>query len=306
MTERPLISVLMNCFNGQRYLRESIESILSQSYKNWELIFWDNNSTDKSLEIASLYSDKRIRIFSSKEHTNLGTARKNAFLKTRGEYLAFLDVDDIWNKDKLINQIKVFDNKEVGISYTNVLFFSKKTRENLYRPNYNFSLNTQSLITSYPLSLDSIMIDLNKVKKLDYQFDERFSHISDFDLMVRLSSISEIKYLDQVLSGWRIHKNNESFKRRELFNQEMEIWCNLHINNKYLAKYKKEIMELKLVVEAENRIFNYSFNLMVFKRAFFTRTNKIKNKIFIIFSFIPYLPKIIIQFKKLKFQSKWF
>ena len=65
-------------------------------------------------------------------------------------------------------------------------------------------------------------------------------------------------------------------------------------------------MELKLVVEAENRIFNYSFNLMVFKRAFFTRTNKIKNKIFIIFSFIPYLPKIIIQFKKLKFQSKWF
>ena len=194
MTERPLISVLMNCFNGQRYLRESIESILSQSYKNWELIFWDNNSTDKSLEIASLYSDKRIRIFSSKEHTNLGTARKNAFLKTRGEYLAFLDVDDIWNKDKLINQIKVFDNKEVGISYTNVLFFSKKTKENLYRPNYNFSLNTQSLITSYPLSLDSIMIDLNKVKKLDYQFDERFSHISDFDLMVRLSSISEIKY----------------------------------------------------------------------------------------------------------------
>ena len=64
--------------------------------------------------------------------------------------------------------------------------------------------------------------------------------------------------------------------KEELFNQEMEIWCNLHINNKYLAKYKKEIMELKLVVEAENRIFNYSFNLMVFKEHFLQEQIKLK------------------------------
>ena len=62
MNKSPLISILMNCFNGEIFLQEAIESILKQSYDNWELIFWDNKSTDKSLEIASRYKDQRIKI----------------------------------------------------------------------------------------------------------------------------------------------------------------------------------------------------------------------------------------------------
>ena len=101
MNKNPLVSILMNCFNGEVFLQEALESIFRQSYTNWELIFWDNKSTDKSIDIISSVKDKRIKIFSSQEHTNLGKARKNAFNKAKGDYLAFLDVDDLWEDNKL-------------------------------------------------------------------------------------------------------------------------------------------------------------------------------------------------------------
>ena len=77
MDKQPLISILMNCFNGEKYLEEALESIIQQSYKNWELIFWDNKSDDKSIQIVSSFKDKRIKIYKSSKHTNLGKARKH-------------------------------------------------------------------------------------------------------------------------------------------------------------------------------------------------------------------------------------
>ena len=230
----PLISILMNCFNGETYLKDALNSIISQSYSNWELIFWDNLSTDNSIKIVKSYKDKRIKIFKSHKHTNLGRARKDALKKTRGDYLTFLDVDDIWHKDKLNKQIKEFDkNEDIGISFTNTIFFSSNNKENLYKNKINFKVNTNSLIINYPLSLESIMIKMSQLKLIEYTFDEKFNHISDFDLIVRLSSVSKVKYLDEVLSYWRIHFNNESFKRKNIFNEEINRWCEFHLKNKY-------------------------------------------------------------------------
>ena len=92
-------------------------------------------------------------------------------------------------------------------------------------------------------------MDVNKLKLLKYDFDENYSHISDFDLVVRLSSISKVKYLNRVLSGWRIHRNNESFKKREIFNIEIQKWCDFHLKNRYLSKYKTQIRELKIFLQ---------------------------------------------------------
>ena len=257
MNKKPLITILMNCFNGELYLEEALKSLFEQTYKNWELIFWDNKSIDKSIEIVSSFKDKRIKIFKSLKHTNLGEARNNAFSKAQGKYLAFLDVDDIWYREKLSTQIKAFEDDDIGVSFTNSLYFSKKKKKNLYNKKSNIKVDTKSLITNYPLSLNSIMIDMKKLNKLEYVFDREYSHISDFDLMVRLSSLSKFKYLNKVLSGWRIHGNNESFKKKELFNKEKRKWCEFHLKNKYLANYLNEINELRLYTLAENRILNY-------------------------------------------------
>ena len=127
-----LISIIMNCHNGEKFLSEAINSILNQSYKNWELIFWDNCSTDNSPLILKQFKDHRIKYFKSDLFTSLGEARQLAFEKCLGEYVAFLDTDDIWYNNKLEKQIEKFE-RNVGIVTCKYLFFNDKIKKPLYQ-----------------------------------------------------------------------------------------------------------------------------------------------------------------------------
>ena len=149
------------------------------------------------------------------------------------------------------------------------------------------------------------MIDLKKLKNLSYDFDSNYSHISDFDLIIRFSSISKIKYLRQVLCGWRIHNDNESFIKKELFNNETEAWCNFHINNKFLRNFQKEIKALKSLIVARKRIINNGFYLNNLKDFKLFNQYSFKNNIFIILSYIPLIPKLIYVIKDYHFRKKW-
>ena len=108
MDNVPLVSIVMNCFNGQIYLKTALDSVLAQTYQNWELIFWDNQSVDKSVEIFKSYKDKRFKFFSSSKHTILYESRNNAIQKANGDLIAFLDTDDYWLSEKLEKQVKLF------------------------------------------------------------------------------------------------------------------------------------------------------------------------------------------------------
>ena len=99
-TNNPLISVIINCYNGEKFLKKSIESVINQTYSNWEIIFWDNLSNDNSKKIVNHYTDKRIKYFGAKNFTKLYEARNLAIEKASGEYIAFLDVDDWWTNNK--------------------------------------------------------------------------------------------------------------------------------------------------------------------------------------------------------------
>ena len=112
---QPLVSIIMNCFNGEKYLREALDSVVNQTYLNWELIFWDNQSTDESKEIFLSYDDERFKYYYSKTHTLLSEARNCAITKSHGDFIAFLDVDDWWDINKLEKQIPLFKDKDVGI-----------------------------------------------------------------------------------------------------------------------------------------------------------------------------------------------
>ena len=107
-----LVSVIMNCHNGEKFLRQSINSLLSQSYKNWELIFFDNVSKDKSIKIAKGFNDKRIKIYKTLKYMKLYSARDAAIKKTKGKIICFLDTDDLWKKNKLKEQLKIFHKKK--------------------------------------------------------------------------------------------------------------------------------------------------------------------------------------------------
>ena len=117
---KPLVSIIMNCHNGEEFVRQSLKSIKQQTYNNWELIFWDNKSTDNSKKIIKSYSDRRIRYFRSKKFLNLYSARNLAIKKAKGKYISFLDVDDLWKKNKLEKQVSYLKkNNDLKIVYSN-------------------------------------------------------------------------------------------------------------------------------------------------------------------------------------------
>ena len=129
-TNKPLVSIIMNCRNGEKYLKQSIKSILCQSFHNWELIFWDNKSIDNSKKILFTFKDKRIKYFYSNKNIKLYEARNKAIKKASGKYITFLDVDDFWKKKKLENQLRIFKKDDsINFIYSNYFVYYNKTKK---------------------------------------------------------------------------------------------------------------------------------------------------------------------------------
>ena len=106
----PRFSVIMNVYNGERWLRDALDSVVAQTCGDWELIFWDDQSKDGSAAVLQPYlADPRMRYFHAPVQTPLGEARQQAIEQARGSWLAFLDQDDFWTPDKLAEQARVID-----------------------------------------------------------------------------------------------------------------------------------------------------------------------------------------------------
>ena len=118
-TIKNLVSIIMNCHNGEKFINRSIRSILKQKYQNFEIIFYDNFSNDNTRKIIKQYKDKRINYYKSNKRLKLYDARNKAIKKSKGEYITFLDVDDEWHKEKLKYQIEQFYKFNHDVSYTN-------------------------------------------------------------------------------------------------------------------------------------------------------------------------------------------
>ncbi len=118
-----LVSIIINCHNGEKFLRRCLQSVINQNYKNWEIIFWNNNSTDNSKKIFHSYNDERFNYYESNNLTNLSIARNFAISKSKGKFISFLDVDDYWNENKLYKQISFFKtNDKIALLFSNFFF----------------------------------------------------------------------------------------------------------------------------------------------------------------------------------------
>ena len=122
------ISVIVNCHNGEKYLKECIKSILNQKFKNFEIIFFDNASSDNSKKILENFKDERIKYYSSNIKFPLYKARNEAIKKSSGSLIAFLDVDDWWEEDYLSSKDKFFENSEYDYFYSNTLVYYEKKK----------------------------------------------------------------------------------------------------------------------------------------------------------------------------------
>tara|TARA_B100000925_G_scaffold285624_1_gene262191 strand:- start:1465 stop:2349 length:885 start_codon:yes stop_codon:yes gene_type:complete len=214
INKKGLVSVIMNCFNGEKYLSHAVKSVLKQNYKNFEVIFWDNQSTDNSASIFKSFDDKRLKYFYAKTHTNLYEARNHAIEKSNGEYIAFLDTDDIWEHDKLSKQLPLFKNNKVGFVYSNYLIFDEIKNRKYQSKNKLFKGEVSAnLLKNYFIGLLTLVIRRSAYENITEKFDPNLQIIGDLDFIYRLSLNWYGDFSTKNLAICRKHGENLLFKQ---------------------------------------------------------------------------------------------
>ena len=277
--DEPLVSVIINCFNGARFIENALISVFKQTYKNFELIIWDNQSTDDTKKIVDSFSDERIKYYYADKHTNLYTARNKAVKKSNGQFITFLDCDDWWENNKIEKQIKKFQTGDFSIVYANQrLIFDKKTRfgkhidvlvcKILSRDHINikkfkkkgFKLEgniLNEILNDYKVGIATVMIK----KEIFDKFDDRFHIIGDFEFVIRTASKYQIGFIDEILASYRVHGFNESFRMRKLQIAELKTWYDETGKDKLISKlesfkmFKYKLMYLEAMDNVGDRNF---------------------------------------------------
>lgn len=113
-----LISIITPVYNSEKYIGETIKSVLSQTYNNWEMLIADDCSKDNTAEVVKEYLDSRIKYFKLEKNSGAAVARNKALEIAKGKYIAFLDADDMWKPNKLDKQLKFMEDNKVGFSFT--------------------------------------------------------------------------------------------------------------------------------------------------------------------------------------------
>ena len=216
----------MNCFNGERYLEQAIESVISQTYENWEIIFWDNQSTDRSAEIFKQYNDSRMRYFYAPTHTTLYDARNSAIKNAAGEFVAFLDADDWWESNKLERQIELFSDPKVGIVCANYWLVNerKNNKKLMFKKQVPTGWVLNKLLKNYYPGLLTLVIRKIALNDLGYIFNSRYNLIGDMDLIIRLSIEWKLDAIAEPLAFYRLHNNNLSLLDSTRNSVELEEW----------------------------------------------------------------------------------
>ena len=124
-----LVSIVMPSYNTEKYVRETIDSVIAQTYTNWELIIVDDCSTDNSVQVIKSIGDFRIKLLINEKNSGAAVSRNKALREARGKWIAFLDSDDLWVNDKLEKQIKFMESNNYVFSYTNYIEINENNEE---------------------------------------------------------------------------------------------------------------------------------------------------------------------------------
>lgn len=244
------VSVIMNCLNGEKFLRQAIDSVFAQTYDDWKIIFWEDlASNDNSGKIAQSYGSK-LRYFKADVSLPLYGARNLALKEAKGKYIAFLDCDDMWLPDKLKIQVKAFEeNKNVGLIHTNVEILEQNGfKRVLHRKIQPSGKVFKELLRDYRINLQSAMISRATLNSLNYWFDRSMLYSGDADLFLRIAHDWDVLYLPQILAQYREHGSSLSATRIEkIIDENEKIIINLSERyDDFMNQYKHEISKLRL------------------------------------------------------------
>lgn len=218
----PEVSIITPCYNSARYLHETINSVLNQTFKDWEWLITDDLSTDNSVEILKNISDPRIKLIEAKKNGGAGIARNLSLKEAKGRYITFLDADDFWEPDFLQEMLDFMKRENTELAYSNYARCDENLKQKIADFVADKEVTFNNLLKTCRLSLLSSMYDSARVGKEYFpEKSKREDHIMWLNL---LKKIPLGKPLPKTMAKYRMHAASISRKKTNIMKDQYLVY----------------------------------------------------------------------------------
>jgi glycosyltransferase involved in cell wall biosynthesis len=298
----PKVSAVLPAYNEERWIADAIDSVLAQTFEDFELIVVDDGSTDRTPEIVREYDDPRIESY-QQENAGSAAARNTALKHSSGEYVAIIDADDMWKPEKLERQIAAIEDADAEFSHTNMelvdeagtdlgLWHNSPPPEQTDRETYATALFLRMFVC-HPT------VVFHRDAVADREFDETLTIVHDHDLCLRIVADHDAIYVDEPLATKRQHDQNisGSYNYEQLYEERLQF-------------VKKNTKQLPFLADVQDRKLSeihltYGINLAVDGYGWRGRSELLRGvqyrptnwKVYpaLVMSFVPSLLNIVTQ-----------
>lgn len=265
------ISIITASYNYENYIKETVQSVLSQTYNDWEMIIVDDCSTDNSIDVIKSYNDNRIKLFVNENNLGLKETLKRGIKEASSDWIVFLESDDVLAPDYLAKKVEIAQKyNDINLIFNDCEFFGdeervkafehalKKTRSLLQNQSYPKKMLYDFYQSNKIFTFSSVMAKRSHLLKIN--FNPKLDYLIDWHLWIQLSSLGKFYYLPEKLTKWRLHKNSyinsstykspfdlQAASYIEVFKSKKDIGILLFILIShplwYARKYKRELRQ---------------------------------------------------------------
>ena len=251
----PTVSINLCCYNSEKYLRETLESVVNQTYQDWELVIINDGSTDSTESIIKEYIELGYPIvYLYHENMGLAYSRNEAINRSQGEYIAFIDHDDLWLLDKLEKQVQILDrNRDIDIVYGKCFKIYAADARRVISSKAKYSKNDfkgylfPELLNFYNVGILTVILRRRKLLRLDCLFDTKLQLTEDYDLFMRYFYNYNGYFLSDPTAIYRVHQSSSSFRNVKTWINEIQyvIGKLKNMSSGFQQKYSKELKHVE-------------------------------------------------------------
>ncbi len=261
------VSVIIPTFNRRYTIPEAINSVLNQTYQNFEIVVIDDGSSDDTWKIIKKYNTNKIKYIYQK-HSGLPAKARNTGIKlASGEYIAFLDSDDIWMPTKLELQVKFLEkHQDYSLVSSNMLTFGDiKENRKIYNPKFSTSgFVFRKLVLGNFVANSTAMVRKSAIEDVGYfNEDKRLFSVEDFEFYLRIARKYKIHYSDGILAQYRIHSTN-IFNINKKYKSILYVYKKINQINgsKNIPDWLMVIIKIKLHLLVIKEYFMHYINIL--------------------------------------------
>jgi len=246
----PAVTIVITCYNYGHYLEGCLESVFSQTYQSFEIIVVDDGSTDNTTAIMSKYKNIKNINYIRQKNGGQANAKNRGIKESSGEFIAFLDADDLWREDKLEKQIPLFQDSSVGVVFSRSLFIDENGQK-LEHQQLGKYLQPRSGWVSNDLYVDNFVPFSSSIIRRECLavfsgFDESLEMGIDWDLWLRISTKYQFDFIDEPLLKYRVGHPGQMSKK-----QETRQKCSERIMANFLDRYPS-ILSKRTIIDANH------------------------------------------------------